>query len=360
MAPKHGLNSLQPPEDNHKRAKTSSTPASRSATPAEQIGAKVPFVVHYPNVSTKKKLSKKEQELVDNAEFQVSPFVAKGRAKEGELDQHYTVTPSAEWGEMKKYNNFIIQGDTYKNNHFVYVRSDETPKEIDEENLKVFWVARILQVRAQNAQHVYALIAWMYWADELPPPKVRAPDQVSALGGKRTYHGKHELIASNYMEVLDVLSFAGKAEVVEWREEDDNIQSKLYWRQTFCRETQELSKIREHCVCKGHFNPEVSMFICDNPSCKIWLHKACLINDILKKTYTKLVGTEPETNGIAKPNGKAGKVSKSKPFDGKFSAKIKDQGDGPPTIFIKDLRSGQKLREWEESIPCPKCNAVLQ
>lgn len=81
----------------------------------------------------------------------------------------------------------------------------------------------------------------MYWADELPPPKVRAPDQVSALGGKRTYHGKHELIASNYMEVLDVLSFAGKAEVVEWREEDDNIQSKLYWRQTFCRETQELS-----------------------------------------------------------------------------------------------------------------------
>jgi hypothetical protein len=109
MAPKHGLNSLQPPEDNHKRAKTSSTPASRSATPAEQAGAKVPFVVLYPNMSSKKKLGKKEQELVDNAEFQVSPFVAKGRAEEGELDQHYTVTPSAEWAEMKKYNNFISE-----------------------------------------------------------------------------------------------------------------------------------------------------------------------------------------------------------------------------------------------------------
>jgi hypothetical protein len=49
------------------------------------------------------------------------------------------------------------------------------------------------------------------------------------------------LIASNYMEVLDVLSFAGKADVVQWDEVDDNLTSKLYWRQTFNRETQELS-----------------------------------------------------------------------------------------------------------------------
>ena len=81
----------------------------------------------------------------------------------------------------------------------------------------------------------------MYWPDELPPPKRPAPDQVNANGGKRTYHGSHELVASNYMEVLDVLSFAGKAEVGHWLEEDDNLPYKLYWRQTFCRETQELS-----------------------------------------------------------------------------------------------------------------------
>jgi hypothetical protein len=60
-------------------------------------------------------------------------------------------------------NELIVQGEVYKNNHFVYVRSDETPsqKDLDEENLKVFWVARILQVRAQNAQHVYALV-WFF------------------------------------------------------------------------------------------------------------------------------------------------------------------------------------------------------
>ncbi len=81
----------------------------------------------------------------------------------------------------------------------------------------------------------------MYWPEELPPPSVKAADQVNKDSGKRTYHGSHELIASNYMEVLDVLSFAGKADVPQWFEEDDNLQSKLYWRQTYNRTTQALS-----------------------------------------------------------------------------------------------------------------------
>ena len=81
----------------------------------------------------------------------------------------------------------------------------------------------------------------MYWAEELPPPKTKTSDTVNSISGQRKYHGSHELIASNYMEVLDALSFAGKAEVYQWDEEDDNLTSKLYWRQTFCQETQEFS-----------------------------------------------------------------------------------------------------------------------
>lgn len=81
----------------------------------------------------------------------------------------------------------------------------------------------------------------MYWPEELPAPRVKAPDTVNSQSGKRTYHGSHELIASNLMEVLDVLTFAGKADVFQWDEEDDNLQHKLYWRQTINRETQELS-----------------------------------------------------------------------------------------------------------------------
>jgi len=53
------------------------------------------------------KLSQKEQKLVDAAEFQISPFQAKGANKPAEMDQYYAVTPTDEWESMKKYNNFI-------------------------------------------------------------------------------------------------------------------------------------------------------------------------------------------------------------------------------------------------------------
>src|SRR4051812_8176901 len=51
-----------------------------------------------------------------------------------------------------------VQGEVYRNNHFVYVRGQDTPKGAVERD-KDFWVARILQVRAVNPQHVYALVS---------------------------------------------------------------------------------------------------------------------------------------------------------------------------------------------------------
>jgi hypothetical protein len=109
--------------------------------------------------------------------------------------------------------------------------------------MKDFWIARVLQVRAKDNSHVYALVAWMYWPDELLKPKKYSPDQVDRSGGKRTYHGNNEVVASNYLEVLDVLSFAGKADVQYWDEDvdGDQIKSLLYWRQTYSQQTQALS-----------------------------------------------------------------------------------------------------------------------
>jgi hypothetical protein len=101
MAPKRGL------QETAERVKISSTPASRSATPAENTD-RITFSVRYPPPPHKKrKLTKKEQDLVDYAKLQVSPFVAKGASKKRELDQYYTIVPSPEWEAMKKYNNFI-------------------------------------------------------------------------------------------------------------------------------------------------------------------------------------------------------------------------------------------------------------
>jgi hypothetical protein len=109
MAPKHGLASFKSEEEQlAKRAKSSATPASRSATPADP-GAKVPFEVRYPSMDNTKNKTEEEEELVAQAEWQVSPFEAKGALREGELDQHFTVVPHHEWETMKKYNNFISE-----------------------------------------------------------------------------------------------------------------------------------------------------------------------------------------------------------------------------------------------------------
>lgn len=107
MAPKHGLGAE---ETLAKRVKSSETPASRSATPADAL-AKVAFEVHYPQIPPKanRKLSRVEEEIVKHAEFQTSPFtdIAKGAWKHDELDQYFSITPWKEWNDMKKYNNFI-------------------------------------------------------------------------------------------------------------------------------------------------------------------------------------------------------------------------------------------------------------
>jgi hypothetical protein len=122
-------------------------------------------------------------------------------------------------------------------------------------------------------------------------------------------------------------------------------------------------KLREHCVCGGYFNPEKTMFICDNTACKVWLHRDCLVEDILSKTYSRLVegdnGTpDRKTNGIARTNGKKGK---GKPrYKGVFEARIKEDGDEAPKAIIKDLRPSADPKTWEEAIQCPKCSTELQ
>lgn len=60
------------------------------------------------------------------------------------------------------------------------------------------WVARILEIRASDEQHVYARVYWMYWPDELPAGT--HVGRKTIRGGRQPHHGKHELIASNHSE----------------------------------------------------------------------------------------------------------------------------------------------------------------
>ncbi|KAK6587308.1 hypothetical protein PZA11_000598 [Diplocarpon coronariae] len=229
MAPKHDLAGSPTDEGLAEWARGSAKPASWSATPAD-TGLMMPFKAEYLDAVTTRKPTSKEREIAHTAKWHVSPFSVKGaKQEEGELDQYYAMARQA-------LTCHSVQGEFYRNNQLVFVRGPDTPKDRDTEGRpKDFWVARVLQVRAKNAQHVYALVrlcrsisigcsfaiqvAWMYWPEEIAPPAQRAADQVNKASGKRTYHGKREMVASNYMEVLDVLTFAGKAEVPQWDEE---------------------------------------------------------------------------------------------------------------------------------------------
>jgi hypothetical protein len=106
------------------------------------------------------------------------------------------------------------------------------------------------------------------------------------------------------------------------------------------------------------------MMICDNEDCKLWLHQECLIDDILTKTYERLVKDSeeaPDTNGIARTNGKKGKSSR-KIWKGLFEAKFTDSGEAEHTeVIITDLRNktnGAKI--WTERVACLKCGTVLE
>lgn len=102
------------------------------------------------------------------------------------------------------------------------------------------------------------------------------------------------------------------------------------------------------------------MEICDNPACKVWLHEDCLIDDILTKTYQRLVkdSNEPGTNGTtSKVNGRK---SKSKVWKGSFQAKLSVE-DGHTTATITDVRENPvEPRTWVEPVACLKCGTELE
>ncbi|KAL3419016.1 Chromatin remodeling protein SHL [Phlyctema vagabunda] len=317
-----------------KRLKTSPTPSS-------VVLADVAFQVEYLSEQSPKGRNAKEFEL------HTSPFVTDNEI--GALDQYYTVAPSEGWYGMRKYNSFVIQDDKYQIGDYVFVKNDRTsqPKNTNE---KDFWVARILEIRGADSSHVYALVTWMYWPDELPETK--APHEEKLSPGRRKYHGRRELVASNCMEVLDVLTCAGKADVIQWLEKDDEEPlTTLYWRQTFRRDEMTLSGIRLHCICNGPYCADWTLHGCSNDQCRLWLHPECLLDAVLSKTYTRLIGD----SAVEETKKKASKLKKPKKnYTGKFKAEFSF-----PDVKITDLRRGEGQKTWIEPLICLKCRSPL-
>lgn len=153
------------------------------------------------------------------------------------LDLLYVVGPDNAWQKLTSYKSFVFGGLKFKRGDFVSVANETTirgPNIIDKsyENERINdqdWVARILEIRASDANHVYARIQWMYRPYELPSSTDRR-GQIQDT----PYYEKKELILSNHLDIIDVFSVSGQAEVYQQAQADHG-ESKIeyFWRYAY-------------------------------------------------------------------------------------------------------------------------------
>ncbi|KAI8960780.1 hypothetical protein F5Y11DRAFT_253791 [Daldinia sp. FL1419] len=282
------------------------TARKRPRPELEESQAECPFSVIHPNPNEKeKKAKRRRQESEDHPQpkilLQASPFSPMGKFKDpnNTMDRHYQVQPYQKWMDMTRYNSFVLNGVKYWSEGFIFVANSSTierqknpsdalqPRKKSDDD----WVARILEIRAADEHHVYARVYWMYWPDELP---AGTQDGKKTIQGRQWYHGANELIASNHMDVINVVSVTAAATVNQWDEtNEDEVQPALYWRQAFDVRSMELSSAELRCKCNRPENPDKRLFGCSNNECKKWLHDECLIHETLLKTYERLGTDKP-------------------------------------------------------------------
>lgn len=140
------------------------------------------------------------------------------------------------------------------------------------------WVAKVLECRAFDEEHVFLRVVWLYRPEDLP-------------SGRKPWHGSNEVFPSNNMQIIDamavtdmakgLLHFDGKQQWVA-----DN--GYLVWRQP-CKVAVKkgevvpsvLGKLPTYCVCREPANPDRRLVQCG--SCKNWLHDACIEKEAVKR-----------------------------------------------------------------------------
>ncbi|KND90275.1 hypothetical protein TOPH_05085 [Tolypocladium ophioglossoides CBS 100239] len=291
----------------------SSKSRKRSRTVADENRADCPFTVTMvstpsyeergDHAAKKRKRDSHAGPDDDRKELvQPSPFDPKGRFKTHQtMALAYTVEPRKRWLDMTRYNSFVLNNVKYFTDDYVYIANDATierqkatNKDPERQGLLQstdYWVAKILEVRALDEHHVYARVYWMYSPDELPPNTL---DGKRLVSGRQPYHGQNELIASNHMDVINVVSVAMRAIVNQWVESDDEqVQETLYWRQAFDCRTSQLSSVDLACKCRTPANPDKTLVGCTNSDCEEWLHYDCLLHDVLMRAYEQLGTDKP-------------------------------------------------------------------
>lgn len=119
------------------------------------------------------------------------------------------------------------------------------------------WVARIVELRADSPFKVFALVAWLYWPEDLYTAWSKG--ETKAKNGKKGYHGDYELIASNHLDIMDVHSFDNNFNhLIEQDYEDhegDGELKECYYRQMYDYRTGKLTVSTHSAIVQTHIQP---------------------------------------------------------------------------------------------------------
>ena len=262
------------------------------------------------------------------------------------LKAHYSIKPLDKWLQMTKYKKFTVAERTYKIGDCVFVKSPDNP---DQD-----WKAQVHEVRAADEHHVYLRVTWL----ETPTDFAKSINRESEF----TYHGRHELIPSNWMDVIDAMSVNGDLNIVHWDEADDNAKmpgpEEYFWRQTYSYDTKTLSSVRKICKCKQPHNPDKLIINCSNKSCGKWLHAACLAQAALEKRQKSAKPTPSKaTNGIKTPSDSDDEIDNGTVVENeKFRAEVQAPDGQAPHILITEKDSGEIEKE---AVCCLICHKVV-
>lgn len=116
----------------------------------------------------------------------------------------------------------VVGSESISTGQCILVKHDDS--EGDKINVANQWKAKVLEVRALDSEHVYIRVSWLNRPEDLDT-------------GRKSYHGKNELIPTNQMDIIDAMAVNGSLEVMHWDDtEDDSAMmndEQYFWRQTF-------------------------------------------------------------------------------------------------------------------------------
>ncbi|EFQ91275.1 hypothetical protein PTNB73_09664 [Pyrenophora teres f. teres] len=256
---------------------------------------------------------------------------------------HVKIAPAIYWESTSRYRKFTINNEEFSVGQVVFVKKVED--EQDAPDAIQHWLAKVLEVRAGDASHVYLRVFWAYRPEDLP-------------GGRQPHHGSCELIISNHMDIIEALTVQASASVIYWNDDPDDLAlpaDQLFYRQSFdiTKKTRPLSKLNTFCVDKQPCNPDKLLVQC--PHCSNWLHAECLEKDAVQTVLNLQHNTQMP------PPKKRGRPSKPTQADVKlFEAKVHSSETGKTRLTITDNRQGQNKRQWDVDIPCLMCGEIIE